>query len=172
MRFVRLIILSLLLFSGCTTKSSPSPHYATLTPYTKTLQKELPYKLQKHNAITTSLYEQYKKWYNTPYKYGGTTCEGVDCSALVQNVYQDAFGLKVPRDTLHQAKTGHFIKKSSLREGDLLLFKTGYSSRHSAVYIEYGNFLHTSTKHGVTISNLNNPYWKEKYWQARRVLHY
>ncbi|WP_428738308.1 C40 family peptidase [Sulfurimonas sp.] len=166
-----LLLASLILFNGCSTRSS-TPKYATLKPYTEQTDNEVPYKLQKHNPITQTIYEQYKKWYNTPYEYGGNSCHGIDCSALVQNVYEDGFGVTIPRDTTHQAKAGHFIKKSAIKEGDLVLFKTSYRSKHSGIYLEYGNFLHTSTKHGVVISNINNPYWKQHYWQARRVLAY
>lgn len=172
MKTFLLTLTSLLIFSGCSSKSTQTPKYATLKPYTEQTDNEVPYKLRKHNSITQTIYEQYKKWYSTPYEYGGNSCDGIDCSALVQNVYEDGFGVTIPRDTAHQAKSGYFVKKSAVKEGDLLLFKTGYNTRHSGVYLEYGNFLHTSTKHGVIISNINNPYWKEKYWQARRVLAY
>lgn len=166
------LIAAALTFFGCSSKNFSTANYVSLDPYTPPSVKELPYKLKNENPITLTIYDQYKKWYNTPYLYGGDSCEGIDCSALVQTVYQDGFGLQVPRDTQHQALTGYFVEKSDIKEGDLVLFKTGYKSRHSGVYIERGNFLHTSTKHGVMISNINNPYWREKYWQARRILDY
>jgi len=157
-------ILSLFLFSACTS------HKPSL-PKIQTKQKQLPpYHLQEKTPIKEALYDEYKKWYGVKYCYGGVSKNGVDCSALVQNIYYDAFRIKVPRTTLLQAKSGYFIKKSKIQEGDLILFKTGWKSHHSGIYIEHGNFLHTSTKHGVTISNLNNPYWRSKYWQTRRVL--
>lgn len=164
------LVIVALSFLGCSTKNPSTANHISLKPYTPPLIQEVPYKLHNENPITLTIYEQYKKWYSTPYLYGGDSCAGIDCSALVQTVYQDGFGLHVPRDTKHQAAIGNFVEKSDIKEGDLLLFKTGYTSRHSGVYIERGNFLHTSTKHGVMISNINNPYWKEKYWQARRIL--
>lgn len=172
MRFGFLLFLALLL-GGCSTKMQPTSHTANiLHPYTPKQTESYPYKLQTHNPITDALYEQYKKWYGTPYEYGGVTCNGVDCSSLVQQVYYDAFGIHVPRSTKLQARTGIKISKTKLREGDLLLFKTGYNTRHSGIYIEKGNFLHASSKHGVIISNIHNPYWKHTYWQSRRVLNY
>lgn len=170
MRFFFPLLASILLFSGCSSKSPAPKSSVKLKPYKQT--KTLPYKLKKKTPITLALYDQYKKWYKTPYKYGGETCYGVDCSALVQLVYKDAFGVKIPRSTKLQEDIGYFVKQQKLRAGDLILFKTGSSKRHSGIYIESGNFLHTSTKYGVTVSNLNNPYWREKYWQARRVLSY
>jgi len=172
MKLLTLVVLSLVLLSGCSArKPSPSKkYYATLQPY-KTQTKELPpYRLTKKNAITLALYDEYVKWYGTPYKYGGSSLRGVDCSALVQSIYRDAFGLRVPRTVKYQVKIGYQVKRKNIKEGDLLFFKTGWSTRHSGIYLEKGNFINTSSKYGVTISNLNNPYWKSKYWQTRRVL--
>ena len=171
-RFSFALLCTVFLLAGCSTQKPQPSHIVTLTPAKQPSPKEFPYTPSKHNAVIDALYEQYKKWYGTPYCYGGTTTQGVDCSALVQTVYFDAFGLHVPRTTKRQAKTGSFVTKKALREGDLVLFKTGWNTRHSGIYIEGGNFLHTSSKHGVTVSNLHNPYWRNVYWQARRVLAY
>jgi lipoprotein Spr/probable lipoprotein NlpC len=163
----------LLLVSGCSTKKTPKvkkKYEASLLKRALPKKENPPYKLKTTSAIKEALYDEYKKWYGVKYCYGGTTKNGIDCSAFVQVVYKDAFNLKVPRTTKEQAKVGYHVKKRNIKEGDLVLFKTGWDSRHSGIYIERGNFLHTSTKHGVTISNLNNPYWKTKYWQTRRVL--
>jgi len=166
MRVLYLLTLLLLIFSGCSTK-----HEVTLHPYKKPSRNELStYQLKSNNPIAIALYDEYKKWHGTPYCYGGTTIDGVDCSALVQTIFRDALGLRVPRATEEQAKIGYKISKKEIEAGDIILFKTGWSSRHSGIYLENGNFINTSTKHGVTLSNLNNPYWKEKYWQTRRVL--
>jgi len=173
MKTTALFFLCILLFSGCSLeKVSPLPSKKhTLILSKPTPQEELPlYRLQETTPIKEALYEEYKKWYGVKYCYGGIDKNGVDCSALVQIIYYDAFGIKVPRTTALQAQVGYPIKKSLIQEGDLVLFKTGWRTRHSGIYLEHGNFLHTSTKHGVTISNLNNPYWRSKYWQTRRVL--
>jgi len=165
-----LVILFFLLLSGCSSKNNPS-YVAKLTPYEKPTKKELPpYKLKKHNAVTLALYEEYVKWYGTPYKFGGESLNGVDCSALVESIYRDAFGLKIPRTTSQQVKIGYKISKNSTKEGDIVFFKTGYNTRHSGIYLENGHFINTSSKYGVTISSLHNPYWKSKYWQSRRVI--
>ena len=172
MRLLILVLLSLIFLSGCSTKATPYiKHKEILKPNTNFSQTENPsYKLQNKNAITKALYTQYKKWDGSPYCYGGTSKNGIDCSSLVQNIYYDAFAIKIPRTTIEQAKIGYRVPRNKTKEGDLLLFKTGYSTRHSGIYLESGNFINTSTKHGVTISNLNNPYWRSKYWQTRRVL--
>ena len=162
MKLLLLVLTVLLLLSGCSTRKVSKPSYKATKTITKT----------KHtgNWINKALSKEYSKWDGTPYKYGGTSRKGVDCSSLMQILYRDAFGLQIPRTTASQAKIGYQINKNSSREGDLVFFKTGYNTRHSGILIEKGKFIHSSTKYGVIISNLNNPYWKSKYWQTRRVL--
>jgi len=168
-------LLSVLLFvSGCSSKKPPSKspeHIATLTKYTKPQKAETPsYILKNKTPITLALLDEYEKWRGVPYAYGGNSLNGVDCSAFVQSVYADAFGLKVPRSTINQAKSGYEVTLKERDAGDILLFKTGWDTRHSGIYLERGNFMHVSSKRGVSISNINNPYWKNAYWQTRRVL--
>jgi len=85
-------------------------------------------------------------------------------------VYYDAFGLKLPRTTKKQALTGSSIAKNKLQAGDMILFKTGWNVRHIGIIITNGKFIHASTSRGVEISSVQNPYWKSKYWQSRRLL--
>ena len=170
MKLIALVLVALLFLSGCSSRK-PTPHKVTLKKYKKSPRKEtVPYKLRNKNAITVSLYEEYKKWYGTPYKYGGTSMRGIDCSAFVQTVFMDAFRVRVPRTTKEQVKRGYQVSRKKIRAGDIVFFRTSWNSRHSGIYLEKGNFMHTSSKHGVTISSLNNPYWRSKYWQTRRVL--
>ncbi len=156
-----LVISALVLLSGCSTKQTRQHSKAKLTPS---------YKPQRQNWITTALYSEYKKWHKTPHRLGGTTLNGVDCSSLIQIVYRDAFGIKLPRTTKDQVKKGYLISKNSTKEGDLVFFKIGYKTRHAGIIIEKDKFMHTSQKNGVSISSLSNPYWKSRYWQSRRVL--
>lgn len=163
MKPVLLLFTVLLLLSGCSSKKVSKPsHKTTKTTHQKTTQSG--------SWISRALSKEYTKWNGVPYKYGGTTLKGVDCSSLMQIIYKDAFGLKIPRTTANQAKIGFQVKKSSKREGDLVFFKTGWNTRHSGIIIKSDKFIHSSTKHGVIISSLNNPYWKSKYWQIRRIL--
>ena len=164
-------VATLLLLSGCSTKGVGTyKHKTTLTRYSKPTQQTL--QLSNNTAIADALYEEYMRWEGTRYKFGGTTKQGVDCSSFVQQLYFNALNLRVPRSTQEQAKIGRWIKKSQLRSGDLVLFKTAYNERHSGVYLEHGKFMNASSKYGVTLSDINNPYWRAKYWQSRRVFEY
>ena len=165
-----LIVFALLLFSGCSTKGV-KPHSKLLkTSKTSTPKASPKYKPKKKNWITTALYQEYKKWYKTPYKYGGVNTNGLDCSALIQIVYKDAFNIKLPRTTKDQVKKGYLISKNTTQEGDLVFFKTGFNTRHAGIIIERDKFIHASQKNGVSISSMHNPYWKSRYWQSRRIL--
>ncbi|MDN6179790.1 MAG: NlpC/P60 family protein [Halomonas subglaciescola] len=120
-------------------------------------------------VIRHALLEQHERWSGTPYRLGGTTQHGVDCSALVQNVYHDTFDVSLPRTTRGLVKKGHAIKRENLRAGDLVFFRPP-GSRHVGIYVGNGYFLHASTSKGVIISQLDNTYWRRYYWQARRTL--
>jgi len=165
MKLLLLVFTALLLLSGCSSKKVYKPTYkAKKTKKTATKAK------YTGNWKNKALSKEYAKWGGTPYKYGGSSRKGIDCSSLMQILYRDAFGLHIPRTTAHQAKIGYQVNKITSREGDLVFFKTGYNSRHSGIIIEKGKFIHSSTKYGVMISSLNNPYWRSKYWQTRRIL--
>jgi len=166
MQFV-FLVLTLFLLSGCSTKFVQK-HKLPSRPHSTSQQPT--YKLKSDSSIKVALYNEYRKWDKTPYRLGGNSFSGVDCSSLVQSIYKDSLGVSVPRTTRDQAKVGYWVAKNQLKEGDLLLFKTGYNVRHSGIYLENGNFINASTKHGVTISSIHNPYWKSKYWQSRRVI--
>ena len=170
MRLLLFTLSLLFFFSACSTKGVKAYKEEKKTSKTSAQSPQPTYKPKQKNWITSALYKEYIKWHKTPYKYGGTSFDGVDCSSFIQNVYYDAFKIKLPRTTKAQAKKGYFIKRVYLKEGDLIFFKTSYSDRHAGILIEKDKFIHASTKHGVTISSLHNPYWRDKYWQSRRLL--
>ncbi|MDD3835286.1 MAG: NlpC/P60 family protein [Sulfurimonas sp.] len=171
------VVLSLFLLSGCSSKKLlqtqdfTKPINSTKTLNITETKKAIPeYKPSQNNWITIALYEEYKKWYRTPYEYGGFDTSGLDCSSLIQNIYKDAFNIDLPRTTKDQVQKGYLVSRTSVKEGDLVFFKTGYKQRHAGIIIEKDKFIHTSSKRGVSISSLNNPYWRDKYWQTRRIL--
>ena len=109
-------------------------------------------------------------WKGTPHQMGGTTRQGVDCSAFVQRLYQDVFNQRIPRTTYLQVRSGQSVEKDLLRTGDLVFFKYPSKGRHVGIYLDQGEFTHASTSKGVTISSLENNYWRQFYWTARRYL--
>jgi cell wall-associated NlpC family hydrolase len=110
------------------------------------------------------------EWEGVSQEWGGTTKQGVDCSGLVQSVYASKFGLSLPRTTDQQVRTGTRVSRSALRPGDLVFFRHSRKKYHVGIYLSDGEFLHTSTSQGVTVSPLDQSYWNERWWQGRRLL--
>jgi len=114
----------------------------------------------------------YFRWKGVPHLDGGTTIKGVDCSGLIMRSYQDVYGVTLPRSTHLQSQTGLYLTRDELDVGDLVFFKTGIKQLHVGVYMGQSKFMHASSSRGVMISKLDNPYWQEKYWHARRLVKY
>lgn len=109
-------------------------------------------------------------WMYTPYRFGGTTKSGIDCSAFVQKMARDVFCVEIPRTTVTQMKSLPAVKSSdSIKTGDLIFFKsksspTGY---HVGFYLWNGQFMHAaSRKVGVIISELD----KKSIYVIRRII--
>lgn len=112
------------------------------------------------------------KYMNTPYKFGGNSMKGIDCSAFTQTVFRDATSIALNRSAREQFTQGETITdKSELKFGDLVFFNTRRRVRpgHVGIYIGDNLFAHASTKLGVTISSLNHNYYSARYMGARRL---
>ena len=105
-----------------------------------------------------------------PYKYGGASPSGFDCSGLVFFSYQQA-GITLPRSTAEQRRATKHVKVSELKRGDLLFFdQEGKKNSHVGIYLGERRFVHapSSGKH-VRNDTLDNPYWKKHLSEARRL---
>jgi lipoprotein Spr len=105
---------------------------------------------------------------------GGTSKSGVDCSALVRALYQDVYGVGLPRTAEEQERLGTKIDRKNLVVGDLVFFRTQgmgpfFKSRHVGIYVGNGEFAQASGRLGVNIARLDNYYWNKKYVGARRL---
>lgn len=124
---------------------------------------------QKVNNI--DLIEEIDEWYGTPYSYGGSSKRGIDCSAFARTLFNDVFNAALPRTAQEQYDYCDHIKKSQLKQGDLVFFHTTSRSRvtHVGVYLQNGKFVHASTSSGVMISDLEDYYWRRVYKAAGRI---
>ena len=112
-----------------------------------------------------------KKLLNIPYRFGGNTLFGIDCSAYVKRVY-GLIGVDLPRSAREQFHEGTPVEGEQLTIGDLVFFKT-YASFPSHVGIYLGNnlFIHASSRSKkVTIDSLDTPYYLKRFIGAKRLL--
>jgi cell wall-associated NlpC family hydrolase len=104
-----------------------------------------------------------------PYRLGGFSMKGLDCSGLVKKIYQ-TFNIDLPRTAFEQSHTGLRVARSKLVEGDLLFFNTRKTLGHVGIYIGNNQFVHASSrKRGVRIDNLNTPYYDKRFVRAVRL---
>ena len=120
--------------------------------------------------VEQRLMQQFQQWRGTPYRLGGMTQQGVDCSAFVVLVFRNGFGVELPRTTAEQMRHGTQVHPRQLKVGDLVFFQTGRNTRHVGIVLSGGRFMHASTSQGVIIDQLNQPYWQQHFTVARRVL--
>ncbi len=122
-----------------------------------------------------SVIEEAKTYLGTPYRYGGTTRRGIDCSAFTQRVF-GANNIDLPRVARSQAGEGTYIDKSQVQKGDLLFFITrGSYISHVGIVESVDHdgdikFIHASSSQGVTISSLNSSYWSRRFKYAKRII--
>lgn len=107
----------------------------------------------------------------TPYRYGGASPSGFDCSGLVQYVYREA-GMAVPRTAAEQLRHAHRVQLSELRPGDLVFFRlSGRKISHVGIYVGGGRFIHApSSGKPVSYARLENPYWTKRLVAAGRFI--
>ncbi|MBA4422072.1 MAG: hypothetical protein C0390_03085 [Syntrophus sp. (in: bacteria)] len=104
-----------------------------------------------------------------PYRLGGSSIKGIDCSALVKKTYQ-FFNITLPRTAFEQSHVGLRVARGELVEGDLLFFNTRRKLGHVGIYIGNNEFVHASSrKRGVRIDNLNTPYFDRRFVRAVRL---
>lgn len=115
-----------------------------------------------------------KSFMGAPYKYGGNTVRGLDCSAYVKKIYE-IFDVQLPRSAREQFHVGTKINKEDLAIGDLVFFRTKRYIKyptHVGIYIGDGNFIHSSSGHGrigVKIDSLSSDFYTRTYVGATRI---
>ncbi|WP_369711347.1 C40 family peptidase [Leptotrichia sp. HSP-334] len=126
------------------------------------------------NNLLNKIVKESNTYLGTPYLWGGTTRNGIDCSAFVKNVYL-SIGIKLPRVSQNQAKVGKTITLDKIRKGDLIFFETDKNRpntvSHVGIYLGSGNLIHASSKNKkVVIVPLNQGYFLSKIVIIKRIV--
>jgi peptidoglycan endopeptidase LytE len=117
----------------------------------------------------TLLVRVVKAFLGVPYKLGGSTIKGIDCSALVRKIYE-VFNIELPRTTREQLLIGKKVQKDQLEEGDLVFFKGSGNRAHVGIYVGENQFVHASSySREVRIDYLNTPYYSKRFLRGVRV---
>lgn len=153
-------ILLIALFTSCGSSKKIPEHGGNSLP------PSLPLEIRK-NALS---------YLGTPYRYGGTSKNGIDCSGLIYMAFLKE-EVALPRTSLAMSLQGERIDLEEARAGDLLFFGTGKNEKviNHVGYItqvspEEIRFIHSTTSRGVIISALHENYWQEHFVMARRVI--
>ena len=121
-------------------------------------------------STEAQLRSEVQRWHGTPHRWGGTSRSGVDCSGFVMRLFDELYGVRLPRTTEQQSSAGRPVSKNTLEPGDLVFFRISAKERHVGVYLDEGEFAHASSSQGVRISRLDETYWDDRYWLSRRIL--
>jgi cell wall-associated NlpC family hydrolase len=159
------ILTSLLFVTSCGTTSNK--------PDSPTLKSGISSNIERpfrDAEIEKRLRDEYRRWQGTRHRMGGNGDSGIDCSGFVKAVYKEVFDLDLPRTTLAQARLGRPIAFKEIRPGDLVFFKPPTYPRHVGIFLSESEFVHASKASGVTVSRIDENYWRKYFWTVRRIL--
>ncbi len=117
-----------------------------------------------------ALVREVASWMGAPYRYGGNTRAGVDCSGFVWSVYREVYNYHLPRTARDMYIETRRVRQAKLREGDLVFFRTkGRKISHVGIYLGSGHFIHATTSRGVIVNELNETYYARRFLRGGRV---
>lgn len=115
------------------------------------------------------------EYYGVRYRMGGNSRAGIDCSGLVCKAFEST-EIKIPRTSIEMSRMGRRLQNYEVRKGDLIFFRTrgGRNVNHVGLVVENNDgeikFIHASSSQGVTLSSLNEAYYKKSFSHCNRIL--
>jgi len=155
------------------TKISPIQTDETTPDYQASLAKDYLSQIMGVALSATSnmkLFHFVYDWIGTPYRFGGSSRRGIDCSAFTKELYSQVFNMDIERSSRDIFSMVSPVRKDDLQEGDLVFFKI-HSRRisHVGIYLGNNRFAHASSR-GVAISSLDDAYYKRYFYRGGRML--
>ncbi|MCM5662639.1 C40 family peptidase [Galbibacter mesophilus] len=173
MKKVLLILLTATLIASCGSSKKSRTVSVEGSPETN---KEVRHKSKKASKEADKIIKTALSYNGTPYKYGGTTKRGMDCSGLIYTSFKEN-DVALQRASYMMATEGKKISLKHVEEGDLLFFTTNKNSRrinHVGLVVSVKGkdiqFIHSTSSRGVLVSSLSEGYWNFAFNHARRVL--
>ncbi|MDR0408429.1 MAG: C40 family peptidase [Campylobacteraceae bacterium] len=165
-----LYVACIFLFGGCGTKNI----VADKTNSAQNSDLSLLFNMQITKKDNLKLYDTASKWLKTPYKIGGNSKKGVDCSGFANAIYKDVYKKILNRSTTDIFKKDIIkVERSKLSEGDLVFFRTDGKSKkspnHVGIYLKNGKFVHASVSKGVIVNSLDETYYKKAWISGGKV---
>lgn len=120
-------------------------------------------------TTNTKLYQFVYDWLGTPYRLGGDSKKGIDCSKFSLAVYENVFNTTIGYNSRNQYANVTPVNRKDLQPGDLVFFKIRSKNiTHVGVYLGDDKFAHASSSKGVMVSSLKEPYWNRYYYNGGR----
>lgn len=122
------------------------------------------------NLDIDRLFAAVERYIGIPYRFGGDSESGIDCSAFTRRVYREQ-DIELPRSSREQAIVGNRVDGNSMEPGDLVFFDTSIvgAISHVGVYLDNNTFAHASKSQGVTKSSIKEKYYSKRFVKANRV---
>lgn len=166
------VLILIFLFTSCGSQKGLLYNPAEVRQVSNKLGIELSNKNQEDDKYMP-LYAEASLWIGVPYRYGGMSKSGTDCSGLTYQIYRKVYRKTLPRSTADLEKKGiKKISKSELRPGDLVFFATSDNKNkitHVGIYLKNNKFIHASTTRGVVVNDLDENYYKRTWKKAGRI---
>ena len=155
--------------SPTVTRNSTQPPLSTATArhsHSTATQAAQALGIRSTHSDNTALLTTCASYLGTPYKYGGSDRDGLDCSGLTSIVYRDVYGISLHRRSIDQYERDvPEIHMTGFKQGDLLFFTTNGrgTCSHVGIYLKDGLFVHASSTRGVVVDNLSDDYYTIRF---------
>ncbi|XKH00326.1 NlpC/P60 family protein [Marinobacter nauticus] len=138
--------------------------------HSQTERQPAPTYSESNSETAEKLWQVFERYQGTPYQYGGMSGRGFDCSGFINTAYREGLNRRLPRTTGQMLQQGEPVSPENIAPGDIVFFRIKGKEQHAGIYMGDNRFIHASSSVGVTESELNGYYWRNRLSSARRFL--